>query len=94
VLGIAQRINTVKFEPDIRFKRQSKPLPASIKTLADWIQFERTGKNLTAGHLAGKMGIAAAVVRSWEDGSGQPNEQQMEILEKYFGTALPKEVVC
>jgi DNA-binding transcriptional regulator YiaG len=86
-VGIAQCTNRIKFAPDTRFKRFQKPLPASIKTLSDWIRNQRTEKNLTCGHLAEKMGIAAAMVRSWEDGISQPGERQMDFLKKYFESA-------
>jgi DNA-binding transcriptional regulator YiaG len=92
VLGIAQCTDTIKFEPDTRFKRSQKPLPANIKTLSDWIRNQRTEKNLTCGHLAEKMGIAAAMVHSWEDGISQPGERQLDFLKKYL-SAPPKEVV-
>jgi hypothetical protein len=28
------------------------------------------------------MGVATALVRAWEDGSGQPNARQLEFLAK------------
>jgi hypothetical protein len=31
------------------------------------------------------MGIATNVVLAWEAGTGQPNEQQFEVLVKFFG---------
>ena len=55
-------------------------MPESIKTIGDWIQVKRLAKNLTRCHLALKMGIATAWVQSWENGSRQPDIQQLEIL--------------
>jgi hypothetical protein len=31
------------------------------------------------------MGIATALVRSWESGSSQPNDQQLKVLAKILG---------
>ena len=36
-------------------------------------------------HLAKKMGITAALVRSWEDGSSQPDDKQMQDLAQHLG---------
>jgi ribosome-binding protein aMBF1 (putative translation factor) len=83
-LGIAQRSIRVKFTHKLRKQKQSKPLPESIKTLGDWIRVKRIEKNLTSGHLALKMGIASALVCSWEDGTSQPDERQIEILTNFF----------
>jgi ribosome-binding protein aMBF1 (putative translation factor) len=84
LLGIAQRSIRVKFSHKLRKQRQAKPLPESIKTLADWIRVNRIEKNLTHGHLALKMGIATALVCLWEDGTSQPDERQMEFLKNFF----------
>lgn len=46
-------------------------------------------KNLTPSHLAAKMGIATTLVRSWEDGSSQPESKQLQDLANYLGFALP-----
>jgi transcriptional regulator with XRE-family HTH domain len=56
-----------------------------IKKLADWIQVKRQEKNFTPGHLAAKMGIASALVSSWEDGTAQPDKRQLEILANVLG---------
>jgi ribosome-binding protein aMBF1 (putative translation factor) len=55
-------------------------LPTSIKTLGDWIQVKRHQKNLTSAHLAAKMGIATAMVHSWENDTSEPDDRQREIL--------------
>jgi ribosome-binding protein aMBF1 (putative translation factor) len=69
----------------LRKQNHAKPLPESIKTVGDWIQVKRHEKNLTPGHLAAKMGIATALVRSWEDGKSQPDSQQMKVLASLLG---------
>jgi transcriptional regulator with XRE-family HTH domain len=53
--------------------------------IGDWIQFKRQEKNLTPGHVAAKMGVATALIRSWENGIAQPNRQQFEALVSSFG---------
>jgi len=60
-------------------------LSVNIKTIADWIKVKRMEKNLTPGHLAAKMGIATALVRSWEDASSQPDSKQSQDLANYLG---------
>jgi DNA-binding transcriptional regulator YiaG len=85
LLGIAQRQIHVKFNQITRKENHAKPLPESIKTIGDWIQVKRQEKNLTPGHLATKMGIATALVRSWEDGTSQPDSVQMKVLASLFG---------
>ena len=80
LLGIAQRQISIKFSHKLRKLNHAKPLPESIKTVADWIQVKRQEKNLTHSHLAVKMGIATAWVHSWEDGTSQPDSVQMKVL--------------
>jgi ribosome-binding protein aMBF1 (putative translation factor) len=84
-LGIAERQIHVKFNQKQLQRKRSKPLPDNIQTIGDWIRTKRTEKNLTSGHVAFKMGIADSVVRSWEDGSSQPNSQQLKELTDILG---------
>jgi ribosome-binding protein aMBF1 (putative translation factor) len=42
-------------------------------------------KKLTPGHLALKMGIATALVRSWEDSTAEPDNRQLEVLASLLG---------
>jgi ribosome-binding protein aMBF1 (putative translation factor) len=95
-LGIAQRQIRINYVHNSRKQQRSKPLPASIKTIGDWIQVKRMKKNLTPGHLAAKMGIATALVRSWEDGTTQPNNQQLAVLYKLleFNAGRPSPDKC
>jgi len=53
--------------------------------MGDLIRVKRQAKNLTPGHLAFKMGIAASVVSSWEDGSAKPNDWQLKRLTQILG---------
>jgi ribosome-binding protein aMBF1 (putative translation factor) len=85
LLGIAQRQIRIKFSQKTRKPKHYKPLPESIKSLGDWIQVKRHEKNLTSGHLAAKMGIATALVRSWEDGTSQPDNRQLKVLASLLG---------
>jgi DNA-binding transcriptional regulator YiaG len=83
-LGIARRTVSVEFEQKKTRLTHHKHLPLKIKTLDDWICSKRIGKNLSPGHLAAKMGIAAALIYTWEDGTGHPSEEQIKILTKIF----------
>jgi ribosome-binding protein aMBF1 (putative translation factor) len=85
LLGIAQRRISIKYAQKSRKQQQSKPLPTSIQTIGDWIQVKRMEKNLTPYHLAAKMGIATALIRSWENGDGQPDKQQLMALASHLG---------
>jgi DNA-binding transcriptional regulator YiaG len=79
-LGIAQRLIRISYVHNLRKRKQCKPLSTSIKTLGDWIQIKRQKKKLSQYHLAAKMGIATALVHSWENGTCEPNERQRQIL--------------
>ena len=79
-MGIAQRSVTVKFEQKLRGRKRANALVANAKTLGDRIKAKREAKNLTPSHLAAKMGIAAAVVYSWEDNTQPPDNPQLAEL--------------
>jgi ribosome-binding protein aMBF1 (putative translation factor) len=85
LLGIAQRTIRIKYAQKSRKDPRVKPLPVSIKAIGDWIQVKRREKNLTRCHLALKMGIATVLIQSWEDGTSQPNGQQLEVLSSVLG---------
>ena len=84
-MGIAQRQIRIKYTQNPRKRKQAKPLPESIKTIGDLIQVKRHEKNLTPGHLAAKMGIATALVRSWEQDAAKPDHQQSKVLANLLG---------
>ena len=84
LLGIAQRQIQVKFAQSPRKGKQPNPLSTSTKTLGAWIQEARQAKNLAAHHLAAKMGIATALVQSWEADDCEPNDQQRQILNRFL----------
>lgn len=44
------------------------------------MQFMRQKKDLSAYHLAAKMGIASALVTSWEDGKSDPHALERRKL--------------
>ena len=85
LLGIAQRSISIKYAQKSRNRNQAKALSVNIKTIAEWIKVKRMEKNLTPGHLAAKMGIAMALVRSWESGGSQPDRKQLQGLANYLG---------
>jgi DNA-binding transcriptional regulator YiaG len=88
LLGIAQRTVSIEFARNQKKTPSAKPLPESVKTIGDWIQAMRVEKNLTSGHVAAKMGIATSVVRSWEDGTSQPDDRQLKVLATLLGQML------
>jgi ribosome-binding protein aMBF1 (putative translation factor) len=90
-LGIAQRQIRIKFSHNARKQQRHKPLPITIKTIGDWIQVKQMEKNLSAYHLAAKMGIATALVHSWENGTDQPDSQQLKVLANVLGFDPPKD---
>jgi ribosome-binding protein aMBF1 (putative translation factor) len=85
LLGIAQRRIRITFGEIPKGQDRPNPLPMSIKTIGGWIRDKRNEKNLTPGHLAKKMGIAAAVVLSWESDAERPNGLQCQLLERFLG---------
>ncbi|MGH7992426.1 MAG: helix-turn-helix domain-containing protein [Limisphaerales bacterium] len=85
LLGIAQRQISIQFSQKARKQNNVKPLPAGIQMLGHLIQVKRIEKNLARGHLAAKMGIASALVRSWEDGVIQPEHRQLKALADLLG---------
>ena len=91
-MGIAHRSIRIPYEHKLRKQKGFKPLPASIKTLAEWIQVGRQEKGLAPYHLAEKMGIASALVKSWESGEFEPDQRQRQKLCSVFGSefAWPK----
>jgi ribosome-binding protein aMBF1 (putative translation factor) len=88
-LGIACRTVSVKFEQKKRLLTHHKHLRIKVKTIGDWICANRIGKNLSPGHLAAKMGIAATVIYAWEDGTGHPREEQIKFLAEVFSDEPP-----
>jgi len=82
---MAQRQIRINYAQKSRKQQRSKPLPASIQTFGDWIQVKRQEKNLSPYHLATKMGIATALVRSWENGTSRPDNRQLEVLANLLG---------
>jgi DNA-binding transcriptional regulator YiaG len=70
----------------LRKRKWFKSLPASIKTLGEWIQVRRQEKKLSPYHLAAKMGIATALVQSWESGASDPDDRQRQMLCSVFGS--------
>jgi DNA-binding transcriptional regulator YiaG len=90
-LGIAQRQIRIKYCHKPRKWQTSSP--TSIATIGDLIRVKRRKRNLTRYHLATKMGIATALVRSWETGSSQPDKCNLELLARKLGfdpTEYPK----
>lgn|SRR6185437_8108073 len=87
LLGFAYRHISVKFTQKTRKPSQPKPLPASVKTMADWIQVKLHEKGMAPYQLAEKMGIASVLVKTWKDGTVRPNaghiREMITILGKF-----------
>jgi DNA-binding transcriptional regulator YiaG len=81
-LAFAQRQIRIKYVQKLRKQQRSKSLPVSIKTVGDWIQVKRQEKNLSPCHLAAKMGVATALICSWENGTAQPDNRQLELIKQ------------
>jgi ribosome-binding protein aMBF1 (putative translation factor) len=84
-LAFAQRQIRINYAQKSRKQQRSKPLPASIQTIGDWIQVKRQEKNLSPSHLAAKMGVATALIRSWENDTAQTDSQQLKVLADILG---------
>jgi ribosome-binding protein aMBF1 (putative translation factor) len=85
-LGFAYRRISVKFTQKTRKPSQPKPLPASVKTMADWIQVKLHEKGMAPYQLGEKMGIASAMVVAWICGCARPTNQQMREMVAILGT--------
>ena len=58
--------------------------------MSEWIRLNRQAKNLTPGQLAAKMGIAAQMVWSWEEGTATPHNLHIVKMEVVFGMKASK----
>ncbi|MEI6074825.1 MAG: helix-turn-helix transcriptional regulator, partial [Verrucomicrobiota bacterium] len=85
LLGITGSSLQVKYPANRGFQKQSKVLAFNVKTAGDWLRAKRLAKNLTPGHLALKMGIAASLVCSWESCSSVPDTHQVKLLANILG---------
>jgi len=79
-LGITGCSIHVNYPENLGCQKKAKVLKLNVKTAGDWLKVKRLEKNLTPGHVALKMGIAASLVCSWESGSRQPDTHQLKIL--------------
>jgi DNA-binding transcriptional regulator YiaG len=61
-------------------------LPARTTGLGEWIQAKRQEKNLTRRHQSAKMGIATALIQSWESGADGPDDMQRQMLFRVLGS--------
>jgi ribosome-binding protein aMBF1 (putative translation factor) len=76
---------------------QRKPLPASVKTMADWIRVKLHEHGIAPHQLGFKMGIAAAVVNAWKEGVTRPKashvREMVKLLGKYCCSADAKRLI-
>ena len=89
LLAIAQRTVQVKYPSNAGNQKRAKVLKFNMKTFGDWLKVKRLEKNLTAFHVAAKMGIATSLVCSWERNASQPTGQQLAVLSKIYGVTPP-----
>jgi ribosome-binding protein aMBF1 (putative translation factor) len=85
LLGFAYRHFSIKFASKGRKRAHPNPLPASVKTMADWIQVKLHEHKMAPYHLALKMGIATSVVNAWKDGLARPQNRQMQEMVTILG---------
>ena len=85
-MGFAYRHISVKFVSKASKQTPSNPLPARVKTIAEWIQVKRQERNVARYHIALKMGIATPLVGAWEAGTSRPDTQQMRTLVKLLAS--------
>ncbi|HEY1663563.1 MAG TPA: hypothetical protein VGI03_14190 [Verrucomicrobiae bacterium] len=79
-MGIAQRQIHVKLSQNPQ-KRSNANLPQKRNnSLGKWIRTQRIAKNLAPYHLAAKIGIPTALVRSWEGDLVHPDKLQWRNL--------------
>jgi ribosome-binding protein aMBF1 (putative translation factor) len=81
--GIAQRQIRIKYCHKPRKWQTSSPM--GIKTIGDWIRVKRRERNLIRYHLATRMDIATALIRSWENDFCQPDSRQLKDLSNRLG---------
>jgi len=85
-MGFAYRHISVKFTQKTRKPPQPKPLPTSVKSMADWISVKLRERGMAPYHLALKMGIATSVVNAWKDGLARPQNRQMREMVTILGS--------
>jgi hypothetical protein len=93
LLGIACRHISVKFTQKTRKPSQPKPLPASVKTMADWIRVKLHEHGMASYHLAFKMGIASALVNDWKNGNARPSVHHIHEMVRLLGKYCPSETL-
>jgi DNA-binding transcriptional regulator YiaG len=85
LLGIAERTVRAKYAGNITSQKRVKALNANVQTMGEWLKLKRTEKNFAPSHVAAKMGIATAIVSSWESGLNTPDSQQLTLLAAVLG---------
>jgi len=83
-LGIAHRSIRLISGHNRTKAKSVESLPSLNNTLGDWIQGKRIERNLAPHNLAKKMGVSAALVKSWENGACQPDRRQLQTLREFL----------
>ncbi len=58
---------------------------AKTQSIGDWIRSNRIANDMTQSDLAKKLNRVGMSISYWENGKGQPNDADMDILKKLFG---------
>ena len=58
---------------------------AKTQPIGDWIRSNRIANEMTQNDLAKKLGRVGMSISYWENGKGQPNDEDMRVLTKLFG---------
>jgi ribosome-binding protein aMBF1 (putative translation factor) len=85
-MGFAYRHISVKFMQKTSKPSQPKPLPASVKSIGDWIRVKLRERGMSPFHLGAKMGIATSLVNTWQNGFARPENRQMREMVAILGT--------
>jgi hypothetical protein len=94
MLGFAYRRISFEFTVKVRKQPPPKPLPASVKSIGDWIQVKLRENGMSPFHLAAKMGIATSMVNAWKNGLARPKSRQMREMVAILGTYRPRSFRC
>jgi len=80
LLGIAQRLTSVKYDDSKQRYSRRKLIPVNPKTLGDHLLLKRIEADLTQSEVAQKMGVSVRMVRKWEHGVACPTEGHWQAL--------------
>jgi DNA-binding transcriptional regulator YiaG len=80
LLGISQRLITIKYNDSKERYSRRKLIPVNPKTLGDRLLLKRIETNLSQAEVAQKAGVSVRTVRKWEYGIACPTEGHWQVL--------------